>query len=138
MAAERKTDNMTPLKNLDLFKVSSEDAHYNSPMIGNGEVVTTVGPTGYHNGYCPSEEVVNRTIFWAGRRFRNANNIKTRIPRVPPEDLIGPTRPLIRFGRLTRRLLVNGVETADDVWEQRLDSDHGVVISTVNHGLIRE
>jgi len=120
------------------FTVRSTDALYNSPMIGNGEVVTTVGPTGYHDGLCPLEEAPNRAIFWAGRRLKDARNANTRFPRVPPEELIGPTRPLIRFGRLCRTLTIDGVETADEDWEQTLDCDHGVVLSTLDHGPIRE
>jgi hypothetical protein len=121
-----------------MFTVRSTDTAYNSPLIGNGEIVTTVGPTGYHNGLCPAEETLNRTIFWAGRRLRDARDVTTAIPRVPPEEMIGPTRPLVRFGRLTRTLTVDGAGTADDDWEQTLDCDHGVVISTLNHGPIRE
>jgi hypothetical protein len=120
------------------FMVRSTDTTYNSPIAGNGEVVTTLGPSGYHNGFCPSEEVVNRTIFWAGRRLRDARGGNIRIPRVPPEELIGPTRPLIRFGRLIRTLTIDGLETTDDNWEQTLDCDNGVVISTLNHGPMRE
>lgn len=120
------------------FTVCSTDPEYNSPIIGNGEVVTTVGPTGYHNGFCPEEELVNRTIFWAGRRLRDARSAKIRIPRVPPEELIGATIPLIRFGRFLRTLKIQGVETNDEDWEQILDCDQGTVITTVKHGSIIE
>jgi hypothetical protein len=121
-----------------MFTVRSTDTAYNSPLIGNGEVVTTVGPTGYHNGFCPAEETLDRTVFWAGRRLKDARDVKTRIPRVPPEELIGPTRPLVRFGRLTRTLAIGGIRTTDGDWGQTLDCDRGVVISTLNHGPIRE
>jgi hypothetical protein len=95
--------------------VTSNDKFYNSALIGNGELVTTIGPTGYHNGFCPSEETANRTLFWAGRRLKDARSTDIRIPRVPPEELIGPTRPLIRFGRLDRRLWIDEKETGDDI-----------------------
>jgi len=121
-----------------MFTVHSTDSAYNSPLIGNGEIVTALGPTGYHNGLCPLEETPNRTIFWAGRRLKDARNANTRFPRVPPEELIGPTRPLVRFGRLTRTLTIDGVETTDEHWEQTLDCDHGAVVSTLHHGAIRE
>jgi len=121
-----------------MFTVHSTDSAYNSPLIGNGEIVTALGPTGYHNGLCPLEETPNRTIFWAGRRLKDARNSNTRFPRVPPEELIGPTRPLVRFGRLTRTLTIDGVETTDEHWEQTLDCDHGAVVSTLHHGAIRE
>ena len=121
-----------------MFTVHSADSTYNSPLIGNGEIVTSLGPTGYHNGLCPPEEVPNRAIFWAGRRLKDARNANTRFPRVPPEELIGPTRPLVRFGRLTRALFIDGVEAGDEHWEQTLDCDHGTVVSTLDHGAIRE
>ena len=120
------------------FTVTSAGGAYNSPLIGNGEIVTTLGPTGFHNGFCPQEEQVNRTIFWAGRRLRNARGARIRIPRVPPEELIGPTRPLIRFGRLQRTLRINGKRTPDDDWCQTLVPDSGMVISVLNHGTVRE
>ncbi len=121
-----------------MFKVRSTDSAYSSPLIGNGEVVTTVGPTGYHNGFCPPEEAVNRTIFWAGRRLQNARTADIRIPRVPPEELIGPTIPLIRFGRLVRTLTIDGEEASDEEWEQALDCNRGMVFSTLPHGPIWE
>ena len=52
-----------------MFTVHSTDPAYTAPLIGNGEVVTTLGPTGYHKGLCPAEEAANRTLFWAGRRW---------------------------------------------------------------------
>ncbi|MBD3288805.1 hypothetical protein GF337_08390 [candidate division KSB1 bacterium] len=121
-----------------LFTVSHTDSEYNSPFLGNGEVTTTVGPTGYHNGYCPEAEKVNRTIFWAGRRLSDARSADIRIPRVPPEELIGPTIPLVRFGRLLRSLKINGKETTDDNWTQRMDYNRGKVISTIEHGTVTE
>ncbi len=123
---------------MNYFTVTSEQQEYNSPLIGNGEVVTTIGPTGYHNGYCPDAEHVNRTIFWAGRRLKDARSAKIRIPRVPPEELIGPTIPLIRFGRLYRSLKINDVLTDDVKWKQTLNPDDGNVVSELFHGDIVE
>jgi len=120
------------------FAVKSTDGEYNSPIIGNGEVVTVLGPTGYHNGFCPEEERVNRTLFWAGRRLRDARSADIRIPRVPPEELIGPTIPLIRFGRLHRVLRINGEACEDDVWTQTLDPEKGTVHSELEHDGILE
>lgn len=123
----------------NFFKVSNSYIEYNSPAIGNGEIVTTIGTTGYHNGFCPDNEKVNRTIFWAGRRMKDANSATIRIPRVPPEKLIGATKPLIRFGRLTRKLSINGKESKDEIWEQELVAETGNVISRLNHdGIIEE
>jgi hypothetical protein len=110
---------MTPHR--DLFTVSSESAAYVSPLIGNGEIVTTLGPTGYHTGCCPMDhELVNRNIFWAGRRLNT------------------PTHALVRFGRLDRTLTINGEAAQDDTWKQTIDYDGGVVISTLEHGEVRE
>lgn len=138
IAGQKHATRVKHLSMIDRFTVRSTDSLYNSPLIGNGEIVTTVGPTGYHNGYCPAEEAVNRTIFWAGRRLKNARDTNIRIPRVPPEELIGPTRPLIRFGRLSRTLSIDGMKTNDNNWEQILDCDNGMVISILNHNTIRE
>lgn len=121
-----------------LLTVSSSDSAYNSPLIGNGEVVTTIGPLGYHNGFCPEAEQVNRTIFWAGRRLNDARTAKIRIPRVPPEELIGATIPLVRMGRLHRSLKIDGTKTSDDNWSQTLDPDNGQVLSQIDHGQLLE
>ena len=137
-ANQRDASEVGEKSQVDMLTVLSTDGQYNSALIGNGEVVTTVGPTGYHNGFCPSGEHVNRTIFWAGRRMSDARTAKIRIPRVPPEELIGATIPLVRYGRFLRTLKIEGVETKDENWEQTADYDHGVVISTLKHGPIIE
>jgi hypothetical protein len=121
-----------------MLTASSADKEYNSGMIGNGEIMTMVGPTGYHNGRCPPEEKVNRTIFWAGRRLKDARSANIRIPRVSQEELIGPTLPLVRFGRLSRTLEVNGQATKDDEWEQTFDPDGGRFLSVLDHSHIEE
>jgi hypothetical protein len=120
------------------LSVKSTDAIYNSPLIGNGEVVTVVGPSGYHSGYTLPGEAVNRVLFWAGRRLKDARSTAVRIPRVPPEEPIGPTIPLVRFGRLDRTLQIDGQKTADKVWKQTLDLDGARVISGLNHDGIVE
>jgi hypothetical protein len=120
------------------LSAKSTDAIYTSPLIGNGEIVTTLGPSGYHSGYCVPHDAVNRVFFWAARRLKDARSSKVKIPRVPPEELIGPTIPLIRFGRLNRTLRINGVQAADKNWKQTLDLDHAKVISELEHGGIVE
>jgi hypothetical protein len=126
--------------NNNLFSVNSSNEVYNSPMIGNGELTTTIGPSGFHNGYCPSEETSNRTVFWAGRRFKDARSGKIRIPRVSDEDLFGPTIPLLRNGRFFRHLQINGSTSSDSDWEQSLDIFKGFVYSRIRHpeGLLEE
>jgi hypothetical protein len=103
-----------------VFTATNETTNYSSPLIGNGEITTTLGPTGYHNGFCPERETVNRTIFWAGRRLNT------------------PTHALVRFGQLDRSLKVNDAETRDDLWQQRVDYDQGSVVSRLDHGSIIE
>ncbi len=121
-----------------MFTVTNNDKLYNSPFIGNGEVATTIGPSGYHNGPGPEEELVNRTIFWAGRRFKDARGGNIKIPRVAPEELFGTTVPLIRFGRLVRTLSIDGVKTKDDNWQQTLNYDQATAITELEHGDVKE
>ena len=123
---------------MSLTSVCHDDPIYNSAMIGNGEIVTMIGTTGYHNGYCLEDEQANRTIFWAGRRLRDAKGVRTAIPRVPPEELVDATIPLVRFGRLSRELIINGIPTVDDVWEQSMEYDAGMAVTTLEHGVVRE
>jgi len=117
---------------------SSNDESYNWPMIGNGDLQTIVGPNGYHNGKVLEVESVNRTIFWAGRRHRDARTAETWIPRFDKDIPIGSTQPLVRFGRVNRELLINGVEVKDDKWEQTMDYNDAIVKSTLNHNSLRE
>ena len=119
-------------------EATSEDESYNWPMIGNGSLQTIVGPNGYHNGKVLEVESVNRTIFWAGRRHRDARTANTWIPRFDKEIPIGSTQPLVRFGRISRHLTIDGSEVTDDQWEQILDYEDGVVKSTLDHGALRE
>ncbi|HKJ69462.1 MAG TPA: hypothetical protein VKA68_16005, partial [bacterium] len=122
----------------ELLTVRSADGEYNSPIIGNGEIVTMLGPTGYHTGYCPEDETENRTFFWAGRRLSDARTADVKIPRVPPEELIGATLPLLRMGRIDRTLSIEGNQTEDNTWTQRLVPEEGKVISNLDHGDIQE
>jgi hypothetical protein len=117
---------------------TSEDESYNWPMIGNGELQTIVGPNGYHNGKVLEVESVNRTIFWAGRRHKDARTAETWIPRFDKDIPIGSTQPLVRFGSLERQLKVNGTEVKDDNWEQTLDYDNAIVKSTLKHSSLQE
>ena len=117
---------------------TSSDESYNWPMIGNGELQTIVGPNGYHNGKVLEVESVNRTLFWAGRRHKDARTAETWIPRFDKDIPIGSTQPLVRFGRTIRQLKINGDEVKDDNWEQTMDYDRGIVKSTLNHASVRE
>lgn len=117
---------------------TSNDESYNWPMIGNGELQTIVGPNGYHNGKVLEVESVNRTLFWAGRRHKDARTATTWIPRFDRDIPIGSTQPLVRFGRTIRQLKINGVEAKDDNWEQTMDYEHAIVKSTLIHNSLRE
>ncbi|HBH85294.1 MAG: hypothetical protein A2X03_03730 [Bacteroidetes bacterium GWA2_40_15] len=117
---------------------TSEDESYNWPMIGNGDIQTIVGPNGYHNGKVLEVESVNRTIFWAGRRHKDARTAETWIPRFDKDIPIGSTQPLVRFGSLERQLKINGAEVKDDKWEKTLDYDNAIVKSTLNHQSVQE
>lgn len=120
------------------FTASSKDQSYNWPMIGNGDIQTIVGPNGFHNGKILEVESVNRTIFWAGRRHKDARTAETWIPRFDKDIPIGSTRPLVRFGRIQRLLTVNGKEVRDDNWTQTMDYDNAIVKSTLTHDNLRE
>src|SRR5690349_17421328 len=120
------------------FTATSKDESYNWPMIGNGQIQTIVGPNGFHNGKVLEVESVNRTIFWAGRRHRDARTAETWIPRFDKDIPIGSTRPLVRFGRIQRMLAVNGTEVKDDNWTQSMDYDNAIVKSTLTHDNLRE
>jgi hypothetical protein len=117
---------------------TSNDESYNWPMIGNGELQTIVGPNGYHNGKVLEVESVNRTLFWAGRRHKDARTAETWIPRFDKDIPIGSTQPLVRFGRTIRKLIINGTEATDDHWVQTMDYDRGIVKSTLDHTLLGE
>ncbi len=100
--------------------VSSDAPAYTSPIIGNGQIVTTISPNGYHNGPCPEHEAANRQLFWAGRRLNT------------------PTHALVRFGQLNRLLSIDGSPVQDTLWEQTLDYSRGSVFSTLYHGTLNE
>ena len=125
-----------------MLTVTNNSKLYNFPFIGNGELGTALGPTGYHTGsytgICPEDDKVNRTLFWAGRRFKDARSGNIKIPRVAPEELFGATVPLIRFGRFDRTLHIDGIKTGDENWHQTLDYDQATVVSELNHGEIFE
>jgi len=105
---------------MSIQTVHSTDPYYVSPILGNGEVVTTVGPTGYHDDLGPPHEHPNRTFVWAGRRMNT------------------PTHALVRFGKVQRSLILNGKSTQDDSWTQSLDYDTATLTSRLNHNHVTE
>src|SRR5689334_9124566 len=104
-----------------MFTVTNSDSDYIFPLIGNGEVVTMLGQTGYHKaGDANDFALSNQNLFWAGRRLNT------------------PTRALVRFGQLTRTLTIDGATTHDQAWEQTMDYDHAALVTTLAHGSIAE
>jgi len=104
-----------------MFTVTNNDSAYIFPLIGNGEVVTMLGKTGYHTaGDANDSSLVNQKLFWAGRRMNT------------------PTRALVRFGQLLRTLTINGAAASDENWEQTMDYDHAALVTTLTHGAIHE
>jgi len=117
---------------------SSKDTSYNWPMIGNGHIETIVGPNGFHNGKSLEEETVNRTVFWAGRRHRDARTALTWIPRFDKDIPIGSSQPLVRFGRASRELAIDNKMATDDDWTQTMDYDKAIVRSELRHQSVNE
>ncbi len=104
-----------------MFTVTNNDPAYIFPLIGNGEVVTMLGQTGYHAaGDANDFSLANQKLFWAGRRLNT------------------PTRALVRFGQLIRTLTIDGAATDDQNWEQTMDYDRAALVTTLTHGAIRE
>jgi len=105
----------------NIMSFTSESSSSTIPvLIGNGEIVTTIGHTGYHT--CQSSHFDTQVVVWAGRRYR----------------FQGCTFPLIRFGRITREVKVNGRVSEPYKWEQRLIPEEGVVKSYLLHQQICE
>jgi hypothetical protein len=108
------------MENLECTVLNSESPLYIPVLIGNGEIVTTIGHTGYHTSQ--SAHFDTQVIVWAGRRYR----------------FQGYTFPFIRFGRVTREIKVNGTVSEPYKWEQRLVPEEGVVKSYLLHQYICE
>ncbi|MBL7697296.1 MAG: hypothetical protein JNK79_04030 [Chitinophagaceae bacterium] len=117
---------------------TSKDTSYNWPMIGNGNIQTIIGPNGFHNGKSLEVETVNRAVFWAGRRHRDARTALTWIPRFDKDIPIGASQPLVRFGRTIRELVIDGKTATDDDWSQTLDYDKALVRSELKHQGVNE
>lgn len=94
-----------------------------SALAGNGELCTTVGPTGFHRrpaSGLTEPALATQRFAWAGRRLR------------------GPRHVLVDFGSLERRMMVDGRPCDDDDWTQALDYEAGLVRSELRHGDIVE
>jgi hypothetical protein len=93
-----------------------------SALTGNGELCTTLSPTGYHIPPQRAEDTAHRTqrFVWAGRRRQ------------------GPQHPLIDFGSLWRTLHVDGGDPQTQSWEQEILYETGAVYSVWQHAVIVE
>ena len=93
-----------------------------SALIGNGELCTTVGPTGYHTPPEEQTDIAHRTQHFvlAGRRCS------------------GPQHRLVNFGYMWRTLLVDGKEVALSEWNQEIDYPYATIESVLTHGSLTE
>src|SRR2546423_1816764 len=75
-----------------------------SALVGNGELCTTLGPTGYHTPPDQQTDIAHRTQHFviAGRRRA------------------GPQHPLINFGTLYYTAYVDGNQAEVTNWRQRI------------------
>ncbi len=91
-----------------------------SALTGNGEVCTTLGPTGYHSGChrVGSPARLTQHFVWAGRRLH------------------GPHHELADFGTLTLRVSLDGRDLTLGDWKQSIDPETGVVHSTCSFGRV--
>src|SRR5260221_7527438 len=75
-----------------------------SALVGNGELCTTLGPTGFHTPPEQQTEIAHRTQHFvlAGRRLSD------------------PQHPLMNFGTLDQRVIVDGAAISPEDWEQQI------------------
>jgi hypothetical protein len=93
-----------------------------APLLGNGELCTTVGATGYHAPPDGTRDTAHRTQHFvlAARRAPGARH------------------RLLNFGSLSRDLHTEGLRVSDTDWSQVLDVQRGELSSVVRHGRVSE
>lgn len=98
--------------------VTGQDCPHPRPVVsGNGTLVTSFGPSGYHTG----EPNPGMQVFClAGRRLK------------------GPTAPLVRYGQVTRSVLVDGEPSEPSRFQQELRPREGLVLSRLEHARLTE
>jgi hypothetical protein len=91
-----------------------------SALTGNGEICTTLGPTGYHSGGSRQASPARLTqhFVWAGRRIH------------------GPQHELADFGTLTLQVSLDGRHLTLADWKQSIDPETGIVHSTCSFGRV--
>lgn len=88
-----------------------------SALTGNGELCTTLSPTGYHVAPEHRSDIAHWTQFFvmAGRRRS------------------GPQHPLIDFGTISRSLMADGKSVEPVDWRQTIDWPTGAVVTEWNY-----
>lgn len=86
-------------------------------LMGNGELVTAFGPTGYHT---QQPNPAMQVFCLAGRR------------------LAGVLAPLVRYGQLKRTLVTDGEPVEPGAYEQELIPGEGILLSTCEHDSLSE
>lgn len=91
-----------------------------SMLAGNGEICTTIGPTGFHTAPEAATDIAHTTqhVVWAGRRGP------------------GPQYPLLNFGSLTCNATLDGRAVVPGEWSQSLDHSLMAVRSTARSGAL--
>lgn len=103
---------------IERYFTTDQSCRFPRPVLmGNGELVTAFGPTGYHTD---EPNPAMQVFCLAGRR------------------LAGPTAPLVRFGQLKRTLIIDGRSVELGNYEQELRPDEGVLISACAHDSLSE
>ncbi len=93
-----------------------------SALTGNGELCTTLSPTGYHVAPDCRTDMAHATQFFvmAGRRRG------------------GPDHPLINYGTISRSLSVDGESRAPKGWRQEIDWASGAVVTEWEYAGLEE
>ncbi len=102
---------------MDRFVLTPENYDgVTSALIGNGELCTTVGPTGFHTPPEEQTEIAHKSqhFVMAGRRRS------------------GPQHPLINFGTLTCKIAIDGQSVEPVTKKQRINHYSGEVRSSFN------
>ena len=91
-------------------------------LTGNGELCTTVCPSGYHAPPKQREDIAHATqhFVMAGRRHLNARH------------------PLVNFGVIYRSLFINGSLVSPNTLRQEIEFKNGVVISQWDYEGLQE
>lgn len=89
-------------------------------LLGNGDLATNVGRSGYHDEQGAPRVVAAQEFVMAGRRLK------------------GPHFPLISFGALRRKLHVDGEIPIASEWHQTIDTDLAEVRTRQLYGRILE